>query len=78
MQQIASLLSPLEVSEKVIEYEYQALGLEMQDFFGKDYSKRIWPLFYKYPVPKVREAWLRFKKQPVLSFNYFFGILRRM
>lgn len=63
-----------------IEFEYQALGLELQDHFGKQYAKRIWPLFYnaRYSVPKIRDAWERYQRSGVGTFNYFMGILNKM
>lgn len=65
-------------SAKKIDHEFQAVGVEMQNHFGKECSKRIWPLFYKYPLGRIKDAWLAYQKGNVKSFDYFCGILHKI
>lgn len=61
-----------------IEHEFQAIGLEFEAHFGKEYKKRIWPLFYRYPLGKIKDAWVAYQKGEVKTFNYFCGILNKI
>jgi len=62
---------------KKIDFEFQDLGVQMVDCFGKKNARKIWPLFYKpeYTLGMIRDSFIAYKKQPVISFNYFMGIL---
>lgn len=60
-----------------IDFEFQAIGVEMQNHWGHEHAKKIWPMFYKYPLPKIKDAWAAYQKQQkVKTIKYFFGILR--
>lgn len=67
------------VERPKIEHKYQDLGVRMQTEFGNQYAGRIWPLFWnaKYSVDKIEFAFEQYRKQPIKSFNYFMGILKR-
>lgn len=67
-----------EVPKRKIDFEFQALGIEMMDHFGKEYRKRIWPLFYKFPLGKIIDSYEVYKKSKVKTFDYFYGILLKM
>lgn len=84
MQQIKSLLTKYEDKTQVeqsppkkIDFEYQMLGIEMTSHFGKEKRKQIWPLFYKYSLPLIRESWFEYQKTGKTSFQYFMGILHK-
>lgn len=63
--------------ETKIDFEFQQLGIEMMQHFGKQYSNRIWPLFHKaqYHISVIRDAWFIYQKTGKNSFLYFLGIL---
>lgn len=61
-----------------IDHEFQAVGLDMQAHFGKEHSKKIWPLFYRYPLGRIKDAWLAYQKGEVKGFTYFCGILHKI
>ncbi len=77
MQQISMFLN-IKQETKRVDYEFQALGIEMTEHFGKEYSKRIWPLFYRHPLGKIKDAWIAYGKGNVKTFNYFCGILKKI
>ena len=56
-----------------IEYEFQELGVAM----SKEHGKKVWSLFYKYPLDKIRTAWTAYQKQPIKTYPYFIGILKK-
>lgn len=64
-----------------IEYEFQLLGVEMMEHFGKEHRKKIWPIFYskRFSVPIIRDAWFEYlkNKKGIKSFEYFMGVLNK-
>jgi len=72
-----------------IDYEYQALGLEMQEFFPRfvkntkgedvDQWKRIWTLFWKvgYTERKIRYAFKECVTRGKPSVSYLEAIIRK-
>lgn len=66
-----------EKTNRPVQFEFQALGKEMMNFFGGSFRNRIWPLFHnaRYSVPLIRDAFMEFKKQPIAEWRYFMGIL---
>lgn len=69
----------IKVEGPKIEYEFQELGVEMENHFGKRFKSSIWANFHKpqYPFWMIQEAWLAYKKQSIKSFPYYMGILNR-
>lgn len=61
-----------------VDYEFQAICLEMQEHFGIEYKKRIWPLPYRFPLGKIKDAWIAYGKGNVKTFNYYCGILNKI
>lgn len=57
-----------------VQFEFQALGIEYAPKFGKV----LWSLFYKYPVPKMREALLIADKRGIYKISYLIGILHKL
>lgn len=62
--------------DKKIDYEFQALGLELQPFYGK----AIWSLFYKkgFTEEKIRKAHDIAKSRGVIKLNYLIGIIKKL
>ena len=71
--------SPNPLKDKNIEHEYQLLGSEMEEHFGKKERNAIWSHFYNplYPLEVIRESWYSYQKQSIKSIKYYFGILNR-
>ena len=74
----------LPVKQKV-EFSYQALGLDMQEFFPIKDRPRIWGSFYKYDERKLRDAFITCQKQfkathddKFRNINYLIGIVKRL
>lgn len=59
--------------DKKIDYEYQALGLEMKEKMGNCFF-----LFYKYPLPNIREAWKVCSQRGIFTIPYMIGIMKRL
>ncbi len=62
-----------------VDWEFQQLGIEMTQHFGKKFSGSIWSNFHKadYTLEIIREAWFVYQKQAIKSFPYFMGILNK-
>jgi hypothetical protein len=63
-----------------VDFEYQALGLEIMEEFGTQYRNRIWSLFHspRFSVSFVRQVFFDYKKlkiKPDEPFKYFIGML---
>lgn len=68
-------------SKPKIDFAFQEIGVRIENEFGKDYKRQIWPLFYnaKYNKEKIELAFIAYKKQTrVKSFRYFLGILNNL
>lgn len=63
-------------SEKRIEYSYQELGIEIENYFGK--SSRIWAMFHKkgYTEHLMRFALKECTNRSIKNLNYFEAIIR--
>lgn len=63
-------------SERKIEYSYQSLGLELEEYFGK--SSRIWAMFTKvgYTEHLMRFSLKECMTRGVKNLNYFEAIIR--
>lgn len=59
-------------------FEYQVIGKEMYEHFGKHEARRIFPLFSsaKYTHRLIIDTWLEYQKQGLRKpFPYFIGML---
>jgi hypothetical protein len=56
-----------------IDYEYQELGVEMQQHFGRN----IWWLFWKHDINDLRYAFDICKKNDIKEVNYLIGCIKR-
>lgn len=70
-------LDRFEIQNKV-QHEFQAIGLEMQEFFPKNEWKTIWTLFYKYPVKDVEKAFHVCKKKNIRAIRYLIGVAKKV
>lgn len=78
----------LVIKKSKIDFSYQELGLEMQEFFPLKDRPRIWGSFYKYDERKIRDAfYLCFKKyndknekkrEKYREFSYCIGIIKKI
>ena len=62
---------------KRIDYEYQAVGVEMQDYYPEKQRGWMWSLFWKYPVDAVRRAHTQAVKRGVHNVAYVNAILKK-
>lgn len=62
---------------KKIDYEFQQLGLEMQEWFPKKDWKRMWTIFYRkgFTESLIRDAFLECKKRKVKGIGYLIAIV---
>jgi hypothetical protein len=60
-----------------IEYGFQELGVEMQEYFKPKYPSEVWALFYKYPEGLIRDSFKRCKKRGNTNVRYLVGIIKR-
>ena len=67
-------LSKFSTEERKVEFEFQALGLEMEPYYGK----AVWGLFYKHPVPKIRDAHKIAIERGHTELAYLIGILKKL
>lgn len=75
---IADILQKREVKPlKKIDYEFQQLGLELQEWFPKKDWPRIWTMFYKkgFNERLIRDAFLECKKRKVKGIGYLIAIV---
>lgn len=70
----ASLLTTKAVRK--IDYSYQELGCELEEYFGK--STRIWAMFHKvgYTEHIIRFAFKETKKKEIKNLNYMIAIIK--
>lgn len=63
-------------TEKQIDFPFQELGIEMQDYYGQN----IWWLFHKEyaPLGKIREAFKIAQRKKNKSFPYLVGIIKKL
>lgn len=68
-----------QVKRKKVDFEFQALGLELQEMFPDTKKGAIWGLFYnpKFTEAKIRDSIKAYRQQGVKSFKYFMGILHK-
>lgn len=78
MEPLSSFLKKPEkpVKTQRIDFEFQALGVELEPFYGK----AIWPLFYKkgFTEVKIREAHEIAKKRGITKLPYLIGIIKKL
>lgn len=62
---------------KKVDYEYQALGLEMQEWFPKKDWKVVWAIFHRkgFTERLIRDAFLECKKRNVKGIGYLITII---
>ena len=75
---IASILQNREVKQfKKIDYEYQSIALEMQEWFPKKDWKVIWTIFYRkgFTESLIRDAFIECKKRKVKGIGYLIAIV---
>ncbi|MFI0478936.1 MAG: hypothetical protein ACH349_07515 [Candidatus Rhabdochlamydia sp.] len=77
IKNIIAGFSKKKATEKRIEFEFQALGLELQDYFK---IKNPFFIFYQKwgTEDNVRRALKICKDKKVTSFAYFLGILKKL
>ena len=69
--------SRLELPKKKIDWEYQALCLDIEEFFGKEHSSVIWSLPWKVKhTEKILRDSLKICHSNKKDFKYFMGIIR--
>lgn len=76
---IADILQKREVKPlKKIDYEFQQLGLEMQEWFPKKDWKTIWIIFHRkgFTESLIRDAFLECKKRKVKGIGYLIAIVK--
>lgn len=82
MQQLFDLL-PKEIpksGKEKVDFEFQALCLELQEYFDKENKSRIWSLPYQSWFNETK-AWRALditKKAGVNNINYFIGVLKKL
>lgn len=59
--------------DKRVEYSFQALGIEMEKFFG---NKKVWPLFYKFKEEDMRLAFEECKKYNKPYVPYLIKVIK--
>lgn len=64
---------------KKIDFEFQLLGIELQEIFPLEKKGTIWSLFYnpKFNERKIRDSMKAYLNQDIRSFRYFMGILHK-
>lgn len=70
-------LSKFEVQDRV-QHEFQAIGLEMQEFFPKKEWRILWSLFWKHNPKDIEKAFEVCKKNGVCTSRYLIGVLKRI
>lgn len=65
------------VHSKKIEYEYQALGLEMQEFFPIKDRPRLWMTFFtaNFTERLIRDAFKECQIRNIKNINYLITII---
>lgn len=68
----------IEKPKRKIDFEFQALCLELENFFGK--NKRIWSLPYQvwFNEKKGWDALKIAKQRGINNLNYFIGIVKKL
>ena len=61
---------------KKIEHEYQAVGIEMEEYFGKKNKGAIWPLFHRYPLPAIKRAFHKTQKDGHRIIRYLIADIK--
>ncbi len=64
----------VETEPRKIDFEFQALGLELQPIYGK----AIWSLFYKFPMSKIKDAVKICEKKGVTKLPYLIGVIKHL
>jgi len=62
-------------AEHKIDYSYQELGIELQEYFG---VKWVWRFFYIYPESKIREAFKITKERGMTKPSYMVGVMKKL
>lgn len=68
------------IKDDKVQFEFQALCLELQEYFGKQNKSRIWSLPYQVWFNETK-AWRALditKKAGVKNINYFIGVLKKL
>ena len=71
---LETLSLKVESRKEKVEYEFQDLGIALQPIYGK----RIWAIFYKYSLPKIRDAVKIAERNNKQTFPYLIGILKKL
>ena len=58
---------------KKVDYSFQELGLELQQYFGKG----VWWLFYRYKEADIRRAYEICQRKGNKNVNYLVGCIKR-
>lgn len=64
----------LERETRRIDFEFQALGVELQPIYGK----AIWALFYKFPMSKIKDAVKICEKRGITKLPYLIGVIKHL
>lgn len=64
--------------KKRIDYSFQDLGLELQDWFPVKDKSRVWSIFYKvgYTEELIRYSFKECKKRNIKNINYMITIIK--
>ena len=78
MKAISTLFGEIKPVEKKngprIDFEFQAIGLEMMPKYGR----KVWPLFYRYPLWKIKEAWKVAQEKQNFGYDYLIGVIKHL
>lgn len=61
------------VGRKKVEYEFQEICLEMNEWFGQ----KCWFIFYRHDLQSIKEAFEICKSKDIKKVNYLIGIIKR-
>lgn len=61
-------------SEKKIDFEFQQLGIELEPLYGK----AIWPMFYKWPLVKIKDAHKVCMSRGITKIPFLIGVMKKL
>lgn len=69
-------ISRFKVQSKVT-HEFQAIGQEMEVYFGIKHRSVIWASFHKEKLTEIKYAFEQCRKRNIHSIKYLFGIIKK-
>jgi len=64
--------------QKKVKHEFQEVGLLLQEYYGKENRRIIWPLFYKHPLSKIKLAHQTVQNKGTKDIKYLLGVIKRI